>query len=139
MNRFKKYGTQITILICCLFIVLSCNNSPEEDVTKPPVNEHMQDSAKVDSSQALMPQAGPHKFIVEIKKMQFNPGELSIQKGDTVIWINYDLTNHCITDINKSWTSAPIVPGKYWQKAFNKSADYYCALHLVMKGKVVVQ
>lgn len=140
MKKLKLTGAQ-AFLVCGLSFLLSCNNNTSyKNITKPPVNEHMQDSTiNKYTSTATIPQAGPHKFIIDIKKMQFNPAELSIQKGDTVVWVNNDLTNHCITEVNKTWTSSTLVPGKNWQKVFNKPADYYCNLHMVMKGKILVQ
>ena len=82
-----------------------------------------------------------HKVhIVEIKQMNFQPKELVVQKGDTVVWINNDIVPHDVTEESaKAWTSSLMPVGKSWSMVVNQSADYYCSIHVVMKGKLVVQ
>ena len=84
---------------------------------------------------------GVHKvYNVEIKQMQFQPAELTLQKGDTVVWINHDIVAHDVTEEpGKLWTSGSLAPGKSWSLEVTQSADYYCSIHVVMKGKLIVQ
>lgn len=82
----------------------------------------------------------PGVYIVSISKMKFNPEEIKVHKGDTVIWENEDLVPHCVTELNnKAWTSSIIPPGGSWKMAVKQSADYFCAIHQVMKGKIEVE
>ncbi len=77
--------------------------------------------------------------LVEICQMKFVPAELVIIPGDTVEWINRDITNHDVTEQQtKSWQSPSLSPGKSWKKVLTESAEYYCSIHLVMKGRVRV-
>lgn len=87
------------------------------------------------------PEKTIHKvYTVEIKQMKFEPSELVVQKGDTVVWINRDIVAHDVTEESgKAWTSSLMPAGKSWSLAVTKSADYYCSIHVVMKGKLVVQ
>lgn len=79
------------------------------------------------------------KHIIEIKNMMFNPSELTIKKGDTVVWVNRDIFPHDVTEIkNKTWSSSTLKQGKSWYKVFLKNEDYYCSLHIVMEGKIIV-
>lgn len=136
--KIQKAGS-VGLLACLLFVV-GCDNTQKEPANAPIVNENAADSSKVDSPTINnTPQPGEHTFIVDISKMKFNPEQLSVHKGDTVVWVNNDLTNHCVTDTGKVWTSSTIEPGKFWKKVMTKSADYFCAIHVVMKGKVAVQ
>ena len=82
-----------------------------------------------------------HKlYIVEIKQMQFQPAELKIERGDTVVWVNHDIVAHDITEEpGKAWASSSLNNGQSWSKVFEESANYFCAIHQVMKGKIVVQ
>ena len=82
-----------------------------------------------------------HKvYNVEIKQMQFQPAELALQKGDTVIWLNHDIVSHDVTEEKgKVWTSGPLAPGESWSLVVTESADYFCSIHVVMKGKLIVQ
>jgi len=44
-----------------------------------------------------------------------------------------------VTDTGKTCTSATIEPGNFWKKVMIKNADYFCAIHVVMKGRVQVK
>ena len=82
----------------------------------------------------------PKVHTVEIKQMKFQPAELIVQKGDTVVWINNDIVAHDVTEeSNKSWTSSLMPVGQSWSLVVTQSADYYCSIHVVMKGKLIVQ
>ena len=101
-------------LLSCIFLLNSCTPAPEKTTHKV--------------------------YNVEIKQMQFQPAELTLQKGDTVIWINHDIVTHDVTEEkSKVWTSAPLAPGESWSLMITESANYFCSIHVVMKGKLTVQ
>jgi plastocyanin len=82
----------------------------------------------------------PKVHTVEIKQMKFQPAELIVQKGDTVVWINNDIVAHDVTEEpDKAWTSSVMPVGESWSLVVTQSADYYCSIHVVMKGKLVIQ
>ena len=109
-DRLKK----CTFLLCIVFLLISCKSTPDKTIHKA--------------------------YNVEIKQMQFQPAELLVQKGDTVVWINHDIVAHDVTEQgDKLWTSGPLAPGQSWSLVVTQSADYYCSIHVVMKGKLIVQ
>ena len=83
----------------------------------------------------------PNKlYTVEIKEMKFQPEELTLQKGDTVVWINRDIVAHDATEEKgRNWTSGPLASGESWSLVVTENADYFCSIHVVMKGKLLVQ
>jgi plastocyanin len=82
----------------------------------------------------------PPEHTVEIKQMQFQPAELKVQKGDIVIFINRDLVEHNVTEAShKSWSSSALPAGSSWKLVVTQSANYYCTIHPVMKGKLLVK
>jgi plastocyanin len=82
----------------------------------------------------------PKRYTVEISQMKFQPAELLVQKGDTVVFINRDFVIHDVTEeTNESWTSSALPAGKSWSLVVTQSSNYYCSIHQVMKGKLVVQ
>ncbi|MEO7264410.1 MAG: plastocyanin/azurin family copper-binding protein [Ferruginibacter sp.] len=107
-------------LLCFMFLLNSCT-TPEDKGQKV--------------------QEAVHKiFKVEIKQMQFQPAELALQKGDTVIWTNHDIVTHDVTEEKgKLWTSGPLAPGQSWSLVVTENADYFCSIHVVMKGKLIVE
>lgn len=81
----------------------------------------------------------PKTHTVEIYQMKFNPATLTVHKGDTVVWINKDYVQHDVTNKDKySWTSGPLDKGQKWSKVITKDQDYYCSIHVVMKGTIKV-
>jgi plastocyanin len=82
----------------------------------------------------------PKSYTVEINAMRFQPSELSVQKGDTVVFINNDMLAHNITEQEtKAWASSPLSTGQSFNLVVSESADYYCTIHPVMKGKISVK
>ena len=80
----------------------------------------------------------PQTHTVEIKDMQFSPESITVHKGDTVIWTNKDIVSHDVTQDNKKWASPTLASGDSWKKAIENSDSYYCSIHLVMKGNLIV-
>jgi len=82
----------------------------------------------------------PKLYVIEIKQMQFQPALLKIHAGDTIVWVNHDFVMHDVTEeAHKEWSSSPLAAGASWRMVANKSADYYCSIHQVMKGKFVIE
>jgi plastocyanin len=82
----------------------------------------------------------PQMHIVEIHEMKFQPVELKVQAGDTVMWINRDIVAHNVTEEkNAAWASSPLVSGASWKMVVTQNVDYYCSIHVTMKGKIRVE
>lgn len=77
--------------------------------------------------------------VVRIEQMLFKPAVLKVKKGDKVVFDNQDLVPHDVTEQkSKKWFSGPLEPGKSWNLIVTESADYYCTIHQVMKGQIIV-
>jgi plastocyanin len=78
--------------------------------------------------------------VVTIQQMNFSPTELLLNSGDTVTWINQDIFDHNVTaEGGDAWSSGTIARGASFTKVVDKSSDYLCTLHPVMKGKLNVR
>ncbi|RYE41098.1 MAG: hypothetical protein EOP48_24180 [Sphingobacteriales bacterium] len=81
----------------------------------------------------------PKTHVVTIQQMNFSPAELSVNSGDSVTWINQDIFDHNVTaEGGDAWSSGTIARGASFTKVVEKSSDYLCTLHPVMKGKLNV-
>jgi len=81
----------------------------------------------------------PVSHVVEIIQMKFVPDVLNINEGDSVIWVNKDMVQHDVTALNTNrWSSSPMTTGASWKMVFKDSQVYHCSLHVVMKGKIIV-
>lgn len=116
--KISKKGVAVLFAITCLY---SCT-SPEERIKKNEV--------------AVSTKA----HTVVIQQMKFVPAELIVNEGDTVTWINRDIVDHNVTEeANKEWSSANLPQGKTWSMVVKKAATYFCTIHPVMKGKLIVK
>ncbi len=127
----SKLNRRGSIFIFFLPLFLYCCGRPEDNAVNQPENN---------SSYNVPEKTGPEVYSIEISNMKFNPAEITMHKGDTVIWKNGDMVAHCVTEeTTKAWTSSNIAAGASWKMAVNSSADYFCAIHVVMKGKILVK
>ncbi|MEO6851645.1 MAG: plastocyanin/azurin family copper-binding protein [Mucilaginibacter sp.] len=112
MKKTTMTGSFGVCLLSILFLFNGCTSAPEK----------------------------PKIYTVEIKDMKFVPADITVNKGDTVVWINKDLVVHDVTEEDsKAWSSGPIQSGGSWKMAVTDEANYYCSIHVVMKGKVELQ
>lgn len=128
-----------TIGQCAIFIILlffSCAPESKKE------SELKQDSYSLeeDLPAPTLQQEDPKTHIVEIKQMKFEPAEVKVHKGDRVLWINKDITNHDVTELSKkAWASSPLTTGQSWSLIVTQNEDYFCNLHQVMKGKITME
>ncbi len=83
----------------------------------------------------------PKTHVVTIEGVQFNPQELTVQRGDRVVWVNKDLFPHTATASAKSFDSGNIAPKASWTYVARSPGEYAysCTFHPTMKGKLIVQ
>lgn len=118
---FKK----VICLLSVLIIIGSCSSPPEE-ATPEPGN--------------AIEETKPAMHSVEITQMRFFPAELKVKKGDKVVFVNHDLVTHDITEeTKKAWSSSPLAVNQTWVLTVAESANYFCSIHPVMKGKIIVE
>src|SRR3954451_21774910 len=81
----------------------------------------------------------PRAHTVRIRQMQFQPAELTANTGDTVVFVNEDMVAHDVTEeASKAWASGPMATGSSWKMIVTEDANYFCSIHVVMKGKIKV-
>jgi len=108
--KLRKF---IPFHLVSLLLLYSCNSEPEKIV--------------------------PVVHTIVISSMRFNPAELTLQKGDTVVFVNKDFVVHDITQQpDKTWTSSNLSPGQSYKLAVRASSDYNCSIHPTMKGRLIV-
>jgi plastocyanin len=79
---------------------------------------------------------------VTIQTVKYSPEAVEIKTGETVEWINNDLTPHTVTSQTGSeLNSGSIEPGSSWSHKFDQAGTfpYYCTFHTEMKGTITVK
>ncbi len=92
-------------------------------------------------AQSGEPDPAPSRYVVEIRGLQFQPAELRVMPGDTVVWINRDIVPHTATAIDGEWSSAGLERDESWQLVMgtNGISPYYCEYHPTMLGKLIAE
>lgn len=86
--------------------------------------------------------AGPGtRHTVVMEGTRFDPPELTVRPGDTVVWVNRDLFPHTVTAQSGVFDSGSIAPDKSWKYRVRKVGvlPYFCAFHPSMKGTLRVE
>lgn len=112
INHIVKFGAALIAML--YFLLVGCNTGTK-NVEQP----------KTDT--------------VVIDQMKFIPADITINKGDTVLFINKDIVAHNATEVSNAWASPTLNTGDSWSTVPDKSADYFCSIHIVMKGKITVK
>ena len=98
------------------------------------------DSEKSAAEPASVEEKKPEMYAIEMSQMKFNPAELKVKKGDKIVFVNHDIVAHDVTEESKkAWNSSPMADGQTWVLVATETVNYYCSLHPVMKGKIVVE
>ena len=82
----------------------------------------------------------PATHTVTIDAASFSPAKLTVNAGDTIVWVNKDILAHTATAAKAAFDSKVIQPGKSWKYVARKKGEfpYTCAFH-PMNGTLVVR
>ena len=77
---------------------------------------------------------------VEIQDQGFNARSVTVKAGTTVTWVNHDDDTHTVTSTVEAFRSPGLDPDETFSHTFTKPGtyEYYCTLHPLMTGKVIV-
>jgi|GEM_PF-792440 len=78
---------------------------------------------------------------VTIDNFSFTPRVIMVPVGSTVTWINHDDVPHTVTAADKSYSSKGLDTDDRYTHQFTVAGvySYFCSIHSVMTGTVVVQ
>ena len=83
----------------------------------------------------------PQTHNVVIHNFAFQPAELTVNVGDTIVWKNMDIVSHTVTAADKSFDSGEIKAGQSWKLVAKKRGvvAYSCSPHPNMHGTLTVR
>src|SRR5215211_9323055 len=87
---------------------------------------------------ALAAPALAKEHQVSIQNIKYEPKEVKIKKGDTVVWTNGDERDHTVTADDGSFKSKNLGAGDTFSQTFKKAGKYkyHCNYHPRMKAMV---
>lgn len=85
-----------------------------------------------------IPEDAAHVEIVDF--MRFDPKVIEVPPGTTVVWTNYDGSNHKVT-LPDGAKSGRMHMESTWSHTFSEAGtyEYHCSMHPRMKGTVIVK
>jgi len=83
----------------------------------------------------------PRTASVTIDNFSFNPREITVAKGTTITWTNRDDVPHTVTSTQHKFGSKALDTGDQFPFTFAEPGTYayFCSVHPMMTGKVIVQ
>ena len=92
-------------------------------------------------SATQQPTSTTRSHTITIENMQYSAPQLSVHRGERIVWVNKDLFPHTVTAVNKAFDSGAIAAGGSWTYVANKVGEYSysCTYHPTMKGTLKVQ
>ena len=78
---------------------------------------------------------------VKIDNFTFNPQQITVKAGDTVIWVNHDDIPHTVTSKTMAFRSKAMDTDDKFSFTFATpgSYAYFCSLHPHMTGTIVAE
>jgi plastocyanin len=83
----------------------------------------------------------PAAVSVTIDNFSFTPKEITVVKGTTVTWVNHDDVPHTVVNGGGAFRSKALDTDDTFSFTFTDagSYSYFCSVHPVMIGKVIVK
>ena len=81
--------------------------------------------------------SGPKEHAVAIRAMQFDPAQVDVRVGDTIVWTNEDIVPHTATATG-TFDSQQLSSKQQWRYTVDTAGDiaYTCTFHPTMHGMI---
>lgn len=125
---------QILVLLVLGILLFGCTQNGTPPTTQTP-------TTTVPSTPTTSGQTTPagQTLTIRISNFAFNPAQLTVKEGDTVIWVNDDSAPHTIK--GSGFESGTLSKGQSYERKFIETAGeyaYICGIHPSMKGTIIV-
>jgi plastocyanin len=90
----------------------------------------------------LSPTEGAKVYQIDIRNFAFAPKTITVPAGARVVWINRDEEPHVVTSAGAQFTSSKALDtSDSYGVTFSKQGTYtyYCSIHPMMVGTIIVQ
>lgn len=113
-------------------------NSSPTDSTTDSTQEKIPVSTTTNKNTAPVPVINTVVHNVSIVNFGFSPANITVRKGETIVWTNKDTMQHTVT--GGDLKSNPLGENQTYSFAYDKTGvfPYHCSLHPSMKGTVTV-
>ena len=85
----------------------------------------------------------PRRHEITIQTMAFQPAQLEVAIGDTIVWVNRDIVPHnaTATGATPAWQTTTLVAGESGIVVVRQAGEmrYLCTLHPTMQARLIVR
>jgi len=83
----------------------------------------------------------PQTHTVVMEGLRFRPDTVTVNAGDSLVWVNRDLVPHSATSAVARFDSRAIGADRSWRVSLSRPGDfeYVCSFHPTMKARVRVR
>lgn len=150
----KKYLSLLTIVISFVLLGVGCSNNATPDNQTAPVNQlpvpnavaPKELSTPIDgldvqnTKPVINTQTPTSKVTIKMQNFTFQPANLSVKAGTTVVWANNDSAPHTVSADDGSFDSGSMSKGGNFSYTFTVpgTVTYNCAFHKSMRGSIIV-
>ena len=121
----------ISVLLVLAMVLAACSSAaPTANAANTPAN-----------TSGGNPSASGNTVSVSMKNLAFNPKDITIKVGTTVVWTNNDSVDHNVTSATGLFNSGNLAPGDTFKFTFDQAGTYpySCTIHVPdMVGTVTV-
>jgi len=135
-----KYGLILLAITIILVGVCGCTQTP----TPSPVNATSPllttESPTVVTTATLQKTPMVSDNTIRIKKLAFDPANITVKVGSTVRWVNQDSVPHRIMFADGTY-SQTLAASDSWSRKIDSvgTYNYICSIHPEMHGTVIVE
>jgi plastocyanin len=78
---------------------------------------------------------------VTVDNFSFTPKEITVAAGTTIIWVNHDDVPHTVVSTDKKFRSKALDTDDQFSFTFIDAGTYayFCSVHPIMTGKIIVK
>jgi plastocyanin len=78
---------------------------------------------------------------ITIDNFSFTPKEITVATGTTITWVNHDDVPHTVVSPDKKFRSKALDTDDQFSFTFTDAGtyNYFCSVHPVMIGKIIVK
>ena len=78
---------------------------------------------------------------ISIDNFSFTPKEITVAAGTTITWVNHDDVPHTVVSTDKKFRSKALDTDDQFSFTFTDAGtySYFCSVHPIMIGKVIVK
>ena len=128
----------LIILVSLLIVIIAISGCTQNQQ----INSNKKESSLVTDTQTINQPQIEGTYNIEISNFAFNPSEIKIKRGETVVWINRDSAPHTVTSDSGNEINSPQLSNEQvYSHSFSNTGtfNYYCSVHPSMKATVIVE